>query len=244
MALLLSNDIKVDKPARRLYHGKYVYRASLQYPHVTLLRKPLTEIKLDYMIDQRNHHIKEAQRELSMGTVGLMSTIWADQPNIDGDMRNDLIAFYTWLTNNNVEYSVVAGNGGFSMPRQPCKLTIFTSNDDLVNEFFQFTGECKIIAYCHNIPGEIRVNNRKGTKRQFFRQIKTGDETKKVMTNFFDTYKGQVFPSPATINYFKSQTRREIGPTYFFDYSDDKIITVLSIIAPDIIGPRYTLVSD
>lgn len=244
MALLLSNDIVTGTPARRLYHGKYVYRASLLYPHITLLRRPLTDVKLEWMIEQRNTFINEGQRELLLGVTGLRATIWGDEPYIDGDMKNDLMSMYTWLKNSKIEYSVVSSGRSINGAREPGKLTIFTNNDALVNEFFQFPGDSKTISYCHSVPGELKVNNRKGTKRQFFRQVKTDLVTRKAVVTFFESNKEHVFPSPATLNYFNSETRREIGPTYFFDYSDDKVITLLSLIAPDIVGSRFTLVSD
>lgn len=230
--------ITVLPNAKRLHYNKYAIKASLQYPHVTVLRRPLSVSQLIKILAYRKQEMDKTL-DKNVNTFQMMQ-YYNVQP-ITEEIKIELSVMLLWLNENDIRYSV--RTVGWYETRDTDQITIYTNNQEYVDEFLTLSGVNKEITYSKQHPYEIKQLQTKYKFRIYFKHIELSAETKNAILSFVEANKDSVNIAKATKSFLKSTVRKFAQTSHFIDFADSKAFTFIAMIAPDLLGKKYNLVN-
>jgi len=213
--------IQIQKDARKLFYNEYKIRASLQIPYCTLLRAPCTVKRIEWLIRMQ-------KTNPSPKYINYSGRDHITDKKLD-IVKDRLLAAHAWLEQNGVKYSV-----------RRDMLFVYSNNRTLIDEAFKLGNGDKFLCNAHGIPGEITMNECKFKYRLFFKAVKVDKNTKNSVLSFINNT-DDVETSNATEE-FLMRTYQYSQTTHFIDYNDDKIVLMLALIAPKLIGKQFKLI--
>jgi hypothetical protein len=236
---MASSSYSILPNAKRLFYNKFNIKATLRYPHVTLLRRPLSEQQLNRGIKYRRKEMEKANKEAT-SKYGYNQMLYYGVSEITATIEAELKQMLLWLDSNNIRYSV--NSVGWYETRDTDRITIYTNEQALVDEFFKFEGAGKELTYSIQNPYEIKQIQSKYKYRLFLKHASVDEHTKKAILSFAKNNSDIVNISKTTTKFLKS-TREMCQPNFFIDIADEKAITFLAMIAPELLGKKYNIVN-
>lgn len=230
--------ITVLPNAKRLFYNKYAIKASLQYPHVTVLRRPLSVNQLIKLLAYRK---QEMDKTLNKNASAFQMMQHYNVAPITEDIKIELSVLLMWLNENNIRYSV--RTVGWYETRDTDQITIYTNNQEYVDEFLTLSGVNKEITHSKQNPYEIKQLQTKYKFRVFLKHMIVNDETKAAILSFIETNKDTVNIAKATRYFLNSKHREYAQTSYFIDFADAKAFTFIAMIAPELLGKKYNIVN-
>jgi hypothetical protein len=216
-----------------LFYGQYRYSLGFQLSEVSCLRE-LDHDYIDLIIERRRQWRQMSLQRWGLGTTRNILT------NRARDISEDIVENLHTLTNLLLTCQI-----DFKLVTSVSSAWIYTNDLNLIEQvsnidFIQYKTYTQAVV--SRPKDTICLCNPRHQRRSYFGSHKLTDMEKINLTNFFQNQAEYIRISPSLENYLQGSFHRT-QDYFFFDYTEDSWLLMLSLIRPGLIRKTLSIIA-